>query len=149
MEINVPRSAFLVLGASLALCACQSSAPRTAPSANVSEVVPPAPSVSTALAFYSGIWKGAWDNYLDTTLIVKRVTPPTAVIVYEYGTAPDWRIYKPGSTTVTAHFVGDKLVAKLRDGAILTYTPAPNGKLDATFVNDSRHARASAVLTKQ
>lgn len=145
----MPRPAFVVLATSLVMCGCQSRAPTDAPPVNASEVTPPAPSVPVDLASYSGIWKGAWDDYGRTTLVVKAVTPPTASVIYEWGAAPDWHVYTPGSETATAHFVGEKLVVKFKTGTVLTYTLEQNGRLDAQFVNDSRHQRASAVLTKQ
>lgn len=145
----MPRFAFVVLATSLVICGCQSRTPTGAPPVNAFEIIPPSSSVPEALASYSGIWKGAWEDYGKTVLIVKTVTPPTASVIYEWGAAPDWHVYTPGSETTTAHFVGDKLVVKFKTGTVVTYSLGSSGKVDANFVNESRHQRASAILTKQ
>lgn len=143
------KSALIIFSGALAICGCQSRMPQAATLTSTAEVIAPAPSVPKALASYAGIWKGSWNHYLNTTLVVSSVTPPTAHIIYGWGTAPDWHIYTPGSTATTARFIGDRLIARLGNGAVVTYTPAPGGKLDATYVLAAKREMSSGVLTKQ
>jgi hypothetical protein len=59
-------------------------------------IVPPEAAGPQQLAAFSGKWSGVWDGILQHVLVVEEITPPHAVVIYAWGTAPQWQIAQPG-----------------------------------------------------
>jgi hypothetical protein len=102
----------------IALAAC------TQPAATSASAAAPG-----ALAAYEGTWNGTWDGKLPITLVVDRVTPPTARIIYEWGIFTAEQINNPGFIRGTAHFEGDRMVTRLPSGATAIYVLQQDGTL--------------------
>lgn len=49
------------------------------------KITPPGNDVPKEITRFSGIWYGFWDNGRATTLVVKKVKPPKAEVIYSYG----------------------------------------------------------------
>jgi hypothetical protein len=89
--------------------------------------------VAQQLAAFSGKWSGVWDGILHHVLVVKEIDPPHAVVIYAWGTAPQWQIDRPGWSRVQGKCVDGVLTLSLRRPATVIYRLQPDGTLDATY----------------
>ena len=49
------------------------------------KVVSPSPDLPKNITAFSGIWYGIWDNGRPTTLVVEKIKPPEASVIYSWG----------------------------------------------------------------
>lgn len=115
-------------------------------------IVAPGPAVPAELAAYSGRWVGAWDRVLDHVLVVEEITPPSAVFVYAWGTAPQWDILRPGWVRARGAFVGGELQARLNGGVHVVYRRIPTVRgesVAATYERGGITARAMMVPVRE
>jgi hypothetical protein len=61
------------------------------------------------------------------------IVPPHAVVIYAWGTAPQWQIAQPGWSRVRGEFVEGALKVSLQRPAMAMYRLQPDGTLDATY----------------
>jgi hypothetical protein len=96
-------------------------------------LVPPDATVPQQLAAFTGKWSGVWDGILAHVLVVEEIAPPAAVVIYGWGTAPQWHIEQSGWERVHAEFVEGTLKLSLRRPATVLYRLQPDGTLEATY----------------
>ena len=135
------------------VAACQSTGPTTAGGGSSTAPLPddvfieePGPEVAPEYAAYSGRWSGRWDGSLDGHLVVERVTPPTADVIYSWGRNNTVR--EPGWNRVTAEFQDDELFVPLSPGITARYEMREDGRLRGQYRNLNRGWNATAVLTR-
>ncbi len=111
-------------------------------------VIPPGPDIPKEVASYSGWWGGVWDRVLPHILVVEEITPEritepaSAVAIYAWGDAPQWRI-RPGWTRFRGRFLrGELHLARFPNGAQVIYRMRPDDTLDATYDLRGEIARA-------
>jgi hypothetical protein len=107
--------------------------PSVAPLPSDVRIVPPEPTMPQQLAAFSGTWSGVWDGLLPHVLVVEEIVPPHAVVIYAWGTAPQWQVTQPGWSRVRGAFVEGALKLSLRGPATAMYRLQPDGTLDATY----------------
>ena len=121
------RFAYLTLSVLIAGCAVSTPLP---PDVNVQT---PVPSVPKEIAAFSGKWVGRWDGRLDGTLVVEKIEGRNAILVYSWGSVPEWQIV-PGFTRVRGTFGDDNVLrASLRTGVKVSYTLTPGGTLKGRY----------------
>ena len=106
----------------------------------------PGPEVAPEFAAYSGSWSGRWDGSLDGHLVVERVTPPTADVIYSWGRNNTVR--EPGWNRVTAEFQDDELFVPLSPGVTARYEMREDGRLRGEYRNLNRGWNSTAILTQ-
>jgi hypothetical protein len=67
----------------------------TIPDLSDVHIVPPPPEMPATLSALSGTWEGAWDGFQGGRLVVERITPDSAVVVYAWAEVPE-RKWKGG-----------------------------------------------------
>jgi hypothetical protein len=112
-------------------------------------IVPPEAAVLQPLAAFSGKWFGVWDGILQHVLVVEAITPPHAVVIYAWGTAPQWQIARSGWSRVQGEFVDGALKLSLRRPATAMYRLQPDGTLDATYEWAGGISRANLTRVKE
>jgi hypothetical protein len=107
--------------------------PSVAPLPSEVRIVPPDAAVPQQLTAFSGKWSGVWDGILHHMLVVEEIIPPQAVVIYAWGTAPQWQIAQPSWSRVRSEIMEGALQLSLRGPATTIYRLRPNGTLDATY----------------
>jgi hypothetical protein len=143
---NVPRFRFWCQHVAPAGSA---TLPSVAPLPLDVRIVPPETAVLQQLAAFSGKWSGVWDGLLHHVLVVEEITPPHAVVVYAWGTAPQWQIAQPGWSRVQGEFVDGALKLSLRHPATAMYRLQPDGTLDAIYEWAGGISRANLTRVKE
>ena len=136
----------LILSAAL-IAACQTTGgfqPAPLPS-NVA-IEQPAADIAPEFATYSGTWRGKWGGSLDTYLVVEDVDPPTADVIYAWGT--NRNVERPGWMRRTGRFNDNELVVLLGPGVTTTFEMESDGTISAEYINEERGWHSTAVLTK-
>ena len=123
--------------------------PSVAPLPSDVRIVPPVAAVPKQLAAFSGKWSGVWDGILPHVLVVEEITPPHAVVIYAWGTAPQWQTAQPGWSRVQGEFVEGVLKLSLRRPATAMYRLQPDGTLDATYAWAGGLSRANLTPVKE
>jgi hypothetical protein len=123
--------------------------PSVAPLPSDVRIIPPEATVLQQLAAFSGKWSGVWDGILHHILVVEEITPPHAVVIYAWGTAPQWQIAQPGWSRVQGEFVDGALKFSLRRPATVMYRLQPDGTLDATYEWAGGISRANLTRVKE
>ena len=112
------------------------------------KIVAPGPDVPKDVAFYSGKWVGSWDGRLPTILVVERLTPTSATVVYAWGNSPASGI-KPGWSRGEATVSSGVLVFSAPTGFMVArYTPKSDGTMTATYSNKNSSGTSVAVMSK-
>jgi hypothetical protein len=97
-------------------------------------VVPPAPGIDPTLASFSGLWAGAWDNILDHVLVVEKVYPWHANVIYAHGSAPLWNIFEGRWYRALGKFENGVLTLVIPNRPVtITYRLAPDGTLRGSY----------------
>jgi hypothetical protein len=143
---NVPRFRFWCQYADPSGAA---TSPSIAPLPLDVRIIPPEAAVLQQLAAFSGKWSGVWDGILHHVLVVEEITPPHAVVIYAWGTAPQWQIAQPGWGRVQGEFVDGALKLSLRRPATAMYRLQPDGTLDATYEWAGGISRANLTRVKE
>lgn len=103
-------------------------------------IIPPAPDLPKDIAGFSGTWYGIWDNGNATTLVVEKIEPPIAIVIYSWGgqkggwRRSEWKI-ESGKL--------DELVS-LESGITITFTYflSDDGKtLEGTYIRRDKQTR--------
>jgi hypothetical protein len=124
--------------------------PSVAPLPSDVRIIPPEAAVLKQLAAFSGKWSGVWDGILQHVLVVEEITPPHTVVIYAWGTAPQWQIAQPGWSRVQGEFVDGALKLSLRrPPTTVMYRLQPDGTLDATYEWAGGIARANLTRVKE
>ena len=99
-------------------------------------IIPPSPSLPKDIAGFSGIWYGVWDNGNATTLVVEKIEPPIAIVIYSWGGQKGgWRRseWKIGP---------NKLENDSEGGITITYFLSDDGKtLEGTYIYRDKQTR--------
>jgi imidazolonepropionase-like amidohydrolase len=106
------------------------------------EIIPPAPGVGPEAAVFSGAWSGRWDGVLEHRLVVEDIDPPTARVIYAWGSG----VGRPGWTRVRGELVEGTLTLTLPRPATVTYRQQPDSTLDATY--EWTGGRSQAQMTR-
>jgi imidazolonepropionase-like amidohydrolase len=93
------------------------------------EIIVPEPGVGLELAAFSGAWTGRWDGVLEHRLVVEDIDPPTARVIYAWGSG----VSRPGWTRVRGELVEGMLTLRFPHPATVTYRVQAGGTLDATY----------------
>ena len=143
--INVRRyySALVVLFG-LILIGCASTAPLPE---NIN-IVPPSQDLPPEIAAFSGIWKGKWQGYQETILIVESIDIKKARVIISFGLAGGYepRYYHrtarvvDGPAIILDFFNEDQQIFKMDKD--LT-------KIHGTFIQKKTGARMQLELYKQ
>jgi hypothetical protein len=110
------------------------------------QVVAPAKEIPPEIAGFSGKWEGKWDDRLEHILVVERINPPTAGVIYAYGEAPSWGVKVGSFLRPDARVEPCTLTLTLPRPATVTYRMEKDGTLDATY--ESAHGISSATLKR-
>lgn len=78
-------------------------------------IVPPDAAVRPALMNLSGVWCGNWENTLDVCLLVEKISPEGATILYTWGDASKWNVSR-GHQRYAAAVESDKLLFPTQPG---------------------------------
>lgn len=135
---------FLLAGAG-ALTACQTtSQPAPLPGNLTIQTAPP--TLSKKHAAFLGKWHGKWGGRLDGYLVVKEVTPPTASVVYAWGTSMN--VKEQGWVERTATFEDDVLVVLLNEerGTKAVYTMNKNGTLSGVYTRSGSSPSTATLV---
>ena len=84
-------------------------------------------------AAYSGIWYGTFGRELYVKVVVERVYPPFAYMIYSWGTGIHQK--HAGWTRVTGAFDGEELNASVGRGVELNMRMQENGTMYATYIH--------------
>ena len=117
-----------------------------APLPNDASVTPPSEDVAPEFAAYSGVWNGQWGTSLDTKLVVETINPPSADVIYAWGT--NQNIEEAGWLRRTGHFDNGQLIVDLNPGVQVVYEMGSNGTLSAEYTDDRRNWNSTAVLSR-
>lgn len=138
--------------ASIVVAVASAQLPATVPLPADLNIVPPDSGVPPGQAKFSGKWFGVWGgNVLEHVLVVEEINQSGAKVVYAYGIAPSWNIYKPGwFRTKDAHFVEGSLVVQTPRLSTVTYRINQDGTLSATYEGVGIYGsyRTTAKLSK-
>ncbi|MCB9958523.1 MAG: hypothetical protein H6843_07980 [Rhodospirillaceae bacterium] len=137
---------FLALVAALAGGCQTTSGFRPAPLPDDRSVVPPADEVAPELAAYSGTWHGHWGGELDSYLVVESIDPPSAEVIYAWGTSSV--VSDSGWTRETALFSDGSLIVPLNPGIVATFQMTDDGVLDAEYTNQRRGWHSTATFRR-
>lgn len=74
----------LILYVPLILLGCATT-PKFTPLPWGVKVVSPSPDLHQNIAGFFGTWYGIWDNGRSTTLVVEKIKPPEASVIYSWG----------------------------------------------------------------
>ncbi len=130
------RFAYLTLLVVMGGCAVSTPLP---PDVNVQS---PVSSVPKEIAAFSGKWVGRWDGRLDGTLVVENIEGRDAIMVYSWGSVPEWNIVQ-GFVRVHGTFGEDNVLrASLSTGVKVSYTLTPDGTLNGRYERENRISTA-------
>jgi len=113
----------LVIALILAL-GCASCATTFTPLPYGVKITPPTPDLPKNIAGFSGTWYGNWDTGLATTLVVEKIKPPEASVIYSWGPLGTDRLgsfshhtarIEPGKLTITIPNRGITIAFSLSD----------------------------------
>jgi len=91
------------------------------------KIRPPAPDLSKNIAGFSGTWYGVWDNGRSTTLIVEKIKPPEASVIYSWGPLGTER--EGGFNSYTGRIEPGKLTVTIPErGITITYLLSDDGE---------------------
>jgi imidazolonepropionase-like amidohydrolase len=93
------------------------------------EIIMPEPGVRPEVAAFSGAWTGKWDGVLEHRLVVEDIDPPTARVIYAWGSG----VSRPGWTRVRGELSQGTLTLELPRPATVTYRQQADDSLDATY----------------
>ena len=134
---------------SLVLLTANAAAPCTTPLPTDMAISPPATSVPSEFAKFSGAWGGGkWDGKLCHTLVVTQVDAGGAVsAIYSFGRYTGWNIDR-GDWFPTAGVIedGELKLERFRNGARASYR-FEGDKLRGTYRRGSGTSRV--LLTRQ
>lgn len=106
--------------------------------------------LSADLRQFLGIFDGKWQKELPHTLIVYQVSPTgDAKGYYAYAKYPKWRIRAPACVFFLGEIKGGVLRLTLDNGAAVTYTFDPKGRLQGTYVLNGRPTKGTFTATYQ
>jgi hypothetical protein len=94
-------------------------------------IVLPDPTIPKDLAGFSGKWVGVWDNVLNHVLVVEKVEPTSASVIYATGTYSGWNA-TPRWARYRGDFIGPQLVIHL-GSAVATYVLQSDGTLAGRY----------------
>ena len=92
------------------------------------------------------MWNGQWGTSLDTKLVVETINPPSADVIYAWGT--NQNIEEAGWLRRTGHFDNGQLIVDLNPGVQVVYEMGSNGTLSAAYTDDRRNWNSTAVLSR-
>jgi len=94
--------------------------------------VKPIPDLPKEIAAFSGIWYGIWDNGRPTTLVVQKIKPPKAEVIYSWG--PIGKEREGGFTQHVGEIKPGKLEVAVPERQItITYLLSGDGTLKGEF----------------
>jgi hypothetical protein len=91
------------------------------------------PALSPKITEFSGKWFGKWDGVLKHILVVQRIHPPIAYVIYAWGKEPAWNINESHYVRLRAQIKPGVLKIVLGRPAIVTYRLQSDGTLYATY----------------
>ena len=85
---------------------------------------------------------------MDTSLVVEAVDPPSADVIYAWGTSEN--VTDSGWRRRTGRFDENGLTVLLSPGVTLDFRMTPDGTISAEYTNTNRNPRwnSTAVLQK-
>lgn len=95
-------------------------------------VTPPSSTIPREVAAFSGKWAGTWSGPRDFVLIVEKVSPVEAQIVYAQGTSPTSRV-GAFSYRRSAPIENGVLTVRYQSGPVMTVVPNKDGTLQASI----------------
>jgi predicted nucleotide-binding protein len=100
-------------------------------------IVPPTLHVPDSLARYSGRWEGVWDDMIQHELVVQKITPLGAEVIYAVGDSKPWNItrsFARRTGSFDEHAVLHLQLPRERGEARVAYRPTPDfSELHASF----------------
>lgn len=120
------------------------------PLPNTIRIVRPGSDVPKEVVAFSGIWVGVWKGAYgsrDGGIVVERVTPTTATIIYSWGVNARNIDSTDGFRRFQAAVEGNILRATFSNGTKVSYALRDDGKLEATYQAPG-YAISYSTLTK-
>jgi len=98
-------------------------------------IVPPSPNLPKEIAVFSGTWYGIWDNGNTTTLVVEKIEPPIAIVIYSWGG-------QKGGWRRSEWKIGPNKLDDSEGGITITYFLSDDGKtLEGTYIRRDKQTR--------
>ena len=104
----------------------------------------PGNGVAPELAAYSGLWRGKWENELDTQLAIEAIDPPFVDLVYSWGTGR--YVQESGWKRITGRYENGILRASLRPGVDLEFRLRENDTISALYTNQGQSWDSTGTL---
>jgi hypothetical protein len=106
-------------------------------------ITPPSPDLPKEIAGFSGTWYGIWDYGQKVTLIVEKIEPPTATIIYSLGEVKGG---EPGWGRSEWKIGSNKLENDSIHGISVTFSLSGDGKsLEAMYTRKDEHGTATQI----
>ena len=114
-------------------------------------ITAPGSDVPPELAAFSGKWVGDWQGFLDSILVVEKISGRTASLVYSWGVWPAWHIRQPGFSRVQGTIDGEGVLrAELGLYAKITYRLSPDRQsLAGEYINRYMTTPVTGTFKKQ
>ncbi len=111
-------------------------------------IVPPSPDLPLELAAFSGIWKGKWEGYHETILIVENINIKKARVILSFGLLPG---YEPRYFYRTFQIIDGpalRIIYDNGDQMILTLNKSFN-EIQGLHIEKKTGAKTRGALYKQ
>jgi len=134
----------VVFGLFLVVCA---TAYQSTPLPPDIKIIPPASDIPEEIAGFSGIWHGFSDSGNAITLIVEKINPPVAIVVYSWG---KFKKQEGGWTRSEWKIEPYKLEKSRKAGATITYLLSDDGEtLEGTYIYRDTQTRINYMTMER